>query len=174
MRSAPALSRKLLPAGILADLSGRSHDHARAQNNYVDQYYQDASFIKLREVSATYTIPERGLRGTRASFTLAARELHTWTKFRGLDPEGHVRPIDATSGHTAAQSNSRYLQHPVVARMRTVDMNRAGRARPPLLATVACQDVTTLQQSNPGQLSSTTAYAPLNAQLLVNGAAEDF
>ena len=27
---------------------------------------------------------------SRASFTLAARELHTWTKFHGLDPEAYL------------------------------------------------------------------------------------
>ena len=42
------------------------------------------------------------------------------------------------------------------------------------LVSVACQDLTTLTQSNPGQLSAATAYVPANAQLLVNGAAEDF
>ena len=53
-----------------------------------DQYFEDASFVKLREVSATYTFPDRWLR-TRTTFTLAGRELYTWTKFRGLDPEAN-------------------------------------------------------------------------------------
>lgn len=58
---------------------------------YQDQYYQSGAFVKLREVSATYTIPERWAHGfSRASFTLAARELHTWTKFHGLDPEAYL------------------------------------------------------------------------------------
>jgi starch-binding outer membrane protein, SusD/RagB family len=38
----------------------------------------------------------------------------------------------------------------------------------------ACSDLTTLTQSNPGALSSATVYAPLNAQLVVNGAISDF
>ena len=53
-----------------------------------DQYVQDASFAKLREVSASYTLPRRLIPGTsHASITLAARELHTWTKYGGIDPE---------------------------------------------------------------------------------------
>lgn len=53
-----------------------------------DQFIQDASFVKLREISATYTLPSRFVPGfSGASFTLAARELHTWTKYRGPDPE---------------------------------------------------------------------------------------
>jgi len=54
----------------------------------IDQYWQDGGFAKLRSVSATYTIPERFTGGaSRASLTLAARELHTWTNYKGIDPE---------------------------------------------------------------------------------------
>jgi TonB-linked SusC/RagA family outer membrane protein len=55
----------------------------------VDQFWQDGSFAKLREVSATYTLPEKWLwgGGSRASFTLAARELHLWSNYNGPDPE---------------------------------------------------------------------------------------
>src|SRR4051812_34682984 len=57
---------------------------------------------------------------------------------------------------------------------------RASMSRYPLwlavavVAAIGCRDLTSLQQSNPGQLSAATAYVPANAQLLVNGAAEDF
>lgn len=53
-------------------------------------FFQDASFVKLREVSASYTFPESWFASfgvSRAVFTLAARELHTWTDYRGPDPE---------------------------------------------------------------------------------------
>ena len=54
----------------------------------IDEWMQPGSFAKLREVSATYTLPENLLRGfSRASLTLAARELHTWTRYKGIDPE---------------------------------------------------------------------------------------
>lgn len=54
----------------------------------IDEWMQPGSFAKLREVSATYTLPESMLHGfSRASVTLAARELHTWTSYKGLDPE---------------------------------------------------------------------------------------
>jgi hypothetical protein len=62
-------------------------------NQAVDQYFQDASFVKLREVSATYSLPDRLIPGVRhASFTLAARELHIWTKYTGPDPEVNQVP----------------------------------------------------------------------------------
>lgn len=51
-------------------------------------FVQDASFAKLREVSASYTLPRRLIPGTsHASITLAGRELHTWTNYTGIDPE---------------------------------------------------------------------------------------
>lgn len=50
----------------------------------------DASFIKLRDVSLTYLLPE-ALAGTigaaRASITLTGHNLKTWTDWTSLDPE---------------------------------------------------------------------------------------
>ncbi len=67
-----------------------------------EPFFQDASFVKLREVSATYTLPERWL-GKRASITLAGRELKTWTDYRGLDPESNVNNA-ATTAQTIDQA----------------------------------------------------------------------
>jgi hypothetical protein len=39
---------------------------------------------------------------------------------------------------------------------------------------VACTDITSLAQENPGQLAGSTLYSPLNAPLFVGGAASDF
>lgn len=58
--------------------------------------------------------------------------------------------------------------------MRTSIWRGALRALLPLAFGVACREVTTLEQSNPGTLSAATVYTPQNAQLLVNGAIGDF
>lgn len=70
---------------------------ANAQNGsalvIVDQFIDDASFAMLREVSASYSLPDRlarYARATRASFTLAGRNLHRWTSYPGLDPESRA------------------------------------------------------------------------------------
>jgi TonB-linked SusC/RagA family outer membrane protein len=50
----------------------------------------DSKFMKLREVSLSYEAPERfaaRVRAKQAGFTFAARNLHTWTPYTGLDPE---------------------------------------------------------------------------------------
>jgi outer membrane receptor protein involved in Fe transport len=68
-----------------------------------DQYYQSGNFAKLREVSATYSVPQSMLRGfSRASITLAGRDLHTWTKYAGIDPEVNANNT-ATSFNTTDQ-----------------------------------------------------------------------
>jgi TonB-linked SusC/RagA family outer membrane protein len=57
----------------------------------LDGFFQPGSFVKLREISATFTAPETfvaRLRGARSlSFTASARNVHTWTDYRGVDPE---------------------------------------------------------------------------------------
>jgi TonB-linked SusC/RagA family outer membrane protein len=64
----------------------------------VDQYYQDGSFAKLREISATYSLPSSLLRGYEsASITVAGRDLHTWTNYAGIDPEVNVNNPATTS-----------------------------------------------------------------------------
>jgi TonB-linked SusC/RagA family outer membrane protein len=63
-------------------------DASLASSGLNDQFIQDDGFAKLREISATYALPEHFIPGvTTASITLAARELHTWTHYRGPDPE---------------------------------------------------------------------------------------
>jgi hypothetical protein len=61
-----------------------------------EAFFQDASFVKLREVSATYTLPERWFKG-RASITLAGRELRTWTDYGGADPEANANNAVTTA-----------------------------------------------------------------------------
>ncbi len=59
-------------------------------NDVQDAYIQDASFVRLREVSLSYTLPERWarvLRATTASFTIAGQNLAMWTDYEGFDPE---------------------------------------------------------------------------------------
>src|SRR5690606_27919587 len=51
---------------------------------------EDGSFVKLREISAAYTLPTRWvsqLGASQASLSVAGRNLHTWTRYTGFDPE---------------------------------------------------------------------------------------
>jgi TonB-linked SusC/RagA family outer membrane protein len=62
----------------------------QSNNTLIDYLIDDASFTKLREVSATYTLPAAWAayaRASTASISVAGRNLYTWTKYGGLEPE---------------------------------------------------------------------------------------
>jgi TonB-linked SusC/RagA family outer membrane protein len=56
-------------------------------------YVEDGSFVKWRELAVTLDAPDQWVGYVRSagvhglSLTLAGRNLHTWTKYTGLDPE---------------------------------------------------------------------------------------
>ena len=88
------------PTVYLAETVGNALSQA-----IVHQWVENSSFAKLREVSGTYTLPDGWIPGAaQASFTLAARELVTWTKYNGIDPE----VSSAGSGGATAQDQALY------------------------------------------------------------------
>jgi TonB-dependent starch-binding outer membrane protein SusC len=53
-------------------------------------YIEKADFTKLRELSATITLPAswaHRVNTNALALTIAGRNLHTWTKYKGFDPE---------------------------------------------------------------------------------------
>jgi len=64
--------------------------YAQGGGSFYAEVINDASFARFRELAATYSFPTRyfGAAGfERASLTLAARNLYTWTDYPGLEPE---------------------------------------------------------------------------------------
>jgi hypothetical protein len=59
----------------------------------VSPYIQDGSFVKLREVTLSYNVPQAvtarlfGGRTSNVSLELSGRNLVTWTDYEGIDPE---------------------------------------------------------------------------------------
>lgn len=63
---------------------------AASSSAYVSDLIRDASYTKLRELSATFNLPAQftqRLGASQASLTFAGRNLKTWTKYTGLEPE---------------------------------------------------------------------------------------
>ncbi|HYD54028.1 MAG TPA: SusC/RagA family TonB-linked outer membrane protein [Gemmatimonadaceae bacterium] len=58
------------------------------------QFVEDASFVKLREISLSYHLDQRAVVSrlgiTSADIRVAGRNLKTWTKYKGLDPETNL------------------------------------------------------------------------------------
>ena len=53
-------------------------------------YVEKGDFIKLRDLSLTYNVPQSWLRNVRAqslSLTVAGHNLGLWTDYSGIDPE---------------------------------------------------------------------------------------
>jgi TonB-linked SusC/RagA family outer membrane protein len=64
-------------------------------------YIQRGNFVKLREASATYTLPARWASRTGATsmaLTFAGHNLQTWTKYKGFDPE--INSLLSTGSNT--------------------------------------------------------------------------
>jgi TonB-linked SusC/RagA family outer membrane protein len=61
------------------------------QNNFSSRLIQDASWVRLRNITASYTLPESVIRRAKflsnARFYVTGQNLLTWTHWRGLDPE---------------------------------------------------------------------------------------
>jgi TonB-linked SusC/RagA family outer membrane protein len=63
------------------------YDSPNILRNFV---YGDASFAKLRELSLSYSLPSAiagRLGASGGALTVSGRNLHTWTKWGGVDPE---------------------------------------------------------------------------------------
>jgi hypothetical protein len=57
------------------------------------QFVEDGSFAKLREISLGFNFPDRFMSPmgfSNASLRVAGRNLKTWTKYRGFDPESNL------------------------------------------------------------------------------------
>ena len=70
-------------------LEAQSRSVAALQGSSI-AYFEDADYTKLREVRVAVTLPERLARlggASRVRLSLTGRNLHTWTKYTGLDPE---------------------------------------------------------------------------------------
>ncbi len=74
-----------VPGSSLADQAA-----ALTAPSFETGFFQDGGFVKLREVSLTYTAPPAWAArfgASSLSITATGRNLVTWTKYRGPDPE---------------------------------------------------------------------------------------
>ncbi len=84
------------------DQSGKPDEKKKPIDYYVslyngatttDWFVESGSWVKLREVSVKFLIPQRvfshipGAGSAGASFSIVGRNLYTWTKYSGYDPE---------------------------------------------------------------------------------------
>lgn len=75
---------------------------AATVSDVIDGYLEQGDFLRLRELSATYSLPNMFFKGfgnvTGASITLAMQNVKLWTNYSGADPE-----VNAQSGAFSRQ-----------------------------------------------------------------------
>jgi hypothetical protein len=78
--------------GQITDIPALSNGGLRGQAG--DRYLEDASFLRLRNISLSYSFDKEVLERTNMfsgiRVFVQGTNLITWTKFRGFDPEGTV------------------------------------------------------------------------------------
>jgi TonB-dependent starch-binding outer membrane protein SusC len=81
---------------LLADTAASRQRAAASLTGDIRPYLEAGTFVKLRELAASLTLPDRwtqwldqraGIRFTNVRLSLTARNLLTWSAYRGLDPE---------------------------------------------------------------------------------------
>jgi TonB-dependent SusC/RagA subfamily outer membrane receptor len=80
-------SLEFLPVG---DPNRVAPGYARSKRFFYGFYAEDGTYVKLREVSATYDLAPNLARAVKAAglaVTISGRNLHTWTSYSGFDPE---------------------------------------------------------------------------------------
>ena len=71
----------------------------------LDGFYQDGDFVKLREASLRFALPDRWAnlaKARSADVVFSGRNLGTWSKYRGVDPENNYQ---VTAGNADAGSD---------------------------------------------------------------------
>ena len=72
---------------------------ATSEHNFLfsDRFVEDGSFIRLQNISLSYTLPRRWIGGTGISqlkLYTNMQNVYTWTKYKGYDPEVGTTGID--------------------------------------------------------------------------------
>jgi TonB-dependent starch-binding outer membrane protein SusC len=94
--------------GDIADVqqysSGANGQTVDAFNKYIqsDAVITDASFIRLKNLSINYTLPQKWSFGSNCKLFIEAQNLLTITSFKGSDPEfistGFLAPLKVVTG----------------------------------------------------------------------------
>lgn len=93
-----------------------------SSTNINSRFIQKTDFARLRELSASLTLPANWVRAVGAShgvLTVAGRNLHTWTSYPGLDPETHAQTGGPTPFALASVREYSQAQVPLAAQLVT-------------------------------------------------------
>jgi hypothetical protein len=78
------------PRASMGDPNGNTGNTTSAPGYHSDRYVEDGSYLKLKQISLGYFIPQKYLRYAKISSAkvyVSISNLYTFTKYTGLDPE---------------------------------------------------------------------------------------
>ena len=78
------------PRAAMGDPNGNAAPTASTGGYHSDRYVEDGSYIKIKQVSLGYNIPQKYTKYAKinaAKFYVSLSNLYTFTKYTGLDPE---------------------------------------------------------------------------------------
>ena len=79
-----------MPRASMGDPNGNSGNTTSAAGYHSDRYVEDGSYLKIKQISLGYFIPQKYLKYakiTSAKVYASISNLYTFTKYTGLDPE---------------------------------------------------------------------------------------
>ena len=90
------------PTAPLSDQAAAVATTSAALGNTVWGFFRDNDFLRFRELSVSYDVPEnvakKYLRSRSFSVSLSGRNLGVWTKYPGIDPETNSSVSDVGNG----------------------------------------------------------------------------
>ena len=81
--------------------------HLNHPSKTLDGFFQDGEFVKLREASIRWSLPQRAatlLRARSADMVFSGRNLGTWSDYRGIDPENNYQITDGSDAGSDFQT----------------------------------------------------------------------
>lgn len=85
-----AVNRRWKQAGDVTDMPRLAYGDPSGNNRFSDRWIEDGSFLRLRNVTISYDLPESWVKKAylqKVTFFVTGENLLTWTKYTGLDPE---------------------------------------------------------------------------------------
>ena len=105
---------ELLPFG---DPRRLATGYLNRRGGIFEQYVENGSFVKLREVAVSYNLTQPAVRRVfpgGVDLTLAGRNLYTWTDYSGYDPESNLfGQTTERTGQTAADRGFDFANYPI-------------------------------------------------------------
>lgn len=73
--------------GQVTEIPKASWEDAVGNTDFSSRWIEDGSYLRLKNISLSYTIPDEWLSFRNAQFYATANNIYTWTKYLGYDPE---------------------------------------------------------------------------------------